>query len=248
MAPRMLSGPDLGAGYLYQLSFEGDPVGPVFIFHAQDGGADASGPPIGPLGFLGYAHPAAACMFGGPRCWERRFALPESALVRARAAYQRTRFCMAAMLGHEFEATPVPFPEGLQEFLERVDGPMRSAGRPFQVVGRGASWLRGTGPAPGALHIVTDEAGAGVLAEALEPLLLEPLADRGPEEGLGGRAFLGTFKAGLRVDFGVRAPGAGATAMAIEEIPWAGFQVPVPRDGTKGAPSPGPGPRRNVAT
>jgi len=225
----MVSGPDLGAGYLYQLSFDGDPPGPTFVFHAQDGGVDASGPPIGPLGFLGYRHPASACMFGGPRCWERSFALPESELVRARAAYQRTRFCMAALLGHEYEGTPVPFVEGLEEFLRRCDAPMRSAGVGYRIVGRGAAWLRRPEELPTILTVETRPGGAALLGKELEPLLLEPVADRGPEEGVGGRAFLGTFRSGLRVDFGEPPPGAGRGDWSVEELPWAGFAVPVPK-------------------
>ncbi|MCI4367618.1 MAG: hypothetical protein L3K08_07695, partial [Thermoplasmata archaeon] len=74
-ARRLISGPDLGAGFLFQLSSDFDSSGASFAFHAQDGGADAAGPPIGPPDFLDYTKPERACMFGGPRCWERRFYL-----------------------------------------------------------------------------------------------------------------------------------------------------------------------------
>ena len=227
----MLSGPDLGGGFLYQLSYDPDPPNAGFAFHAQDGGVDAGGPPIGPPTFLGYRHPGTACMFGGPRCWERRFPLPETDLVRVRAAYQRTRFCMAALLAHEYEAVPVPFPEGLQELLERIDAPMRSAGLAYRIVGRAASWLRNGGPSPASLVVETEPGGAVPMGAALEPLLLEPVADRGPEEGFGGRAFLGTVRRGLRVEFGERPPGAGEGAFDIDRIGWAGFEVPVARRG-----------------
>ncbi|HTT25423.1 MAG TPA: hypothetical protein VMH90_00475, partial [Thermoplasmata archaeon] len=54
---RLVSGPDLGAGFLFQLSFDRDEGGSSFAFHAQDGGADAAGPPLGPPDFLDYRHP-----------------------------------------------------------------------------------------------------------------------------------------------------------------------------------------------
>ncbi len=226
---RLVSGPDLGAGFLFQLSFDRDDRGSSFAFHAQDGGADASGPPLGPPEFLDYRHPDSACMFGGPRCWERRFYLEESALVRARAAYNRTRFCMAAMIGHQYEGVPVPFVEGFQEFLTACDAGLRSASIPYRVTGPAAAWLRGGGELPSTLRVEVGPGGAERIGLALEPLLIEPVARRDPEEGTGGRAFLGTFRAGLRVDFGEPPPGAGTPNWRTEEIPFAGFGVPVNR-------------------
>lgn len=224
----MLSGPDLGAGYLYQLSYDEEEEGPrSFAFHAQRGGADAGGPPVGPLDFLGYRFPRAPCMFGGPRCWERRFFLGESALPKVRAAYQRTRFAMAALLAHEYEGLPVPFEAGLEEFLGLVDRPLRGARIPYRVVGRAAAWLRGVGELPGSLTVELGVGGAELVGSALEPFLLEPVSPRSPEEGTGGRAFLGTFKAGLRVEFGERPPGAGAPPVVQTEVPFAAFGVPI---------------------
>jgi hypothetical protein len=224
----MLSGPDMGAGFLYQLSVDEENPGiAAFRFHAQDGGADAAGPPVGPPDFLGYEHPETACMFGGPRCWERTFFVSPEALPKVRAAYQRTRFAMAAMLGHQYEALPVPWTEGLQEFLVRCDGPLRKARLPYRLMGRAAEWLAIGAPPPNALRVEVGEGGAGVVGDALEPFLIEPVANRGPEEGLGGRAFLGTFKAGLRIDFGEPPAGAGEAHWAVREIAWAGFGVPI---------------------
>jgi hypothetical protein len=244
----MLSGPDMGAGYLYQLSYDEEDDGVrSFAFHAQKGGVDAGGPPVGSIDFLGYAHPDRACMFGGPRCWERRFFLGEAALPRVRAAYQRTRFAMAAMLGHQYEALPVPFAAGLEEFLTRSDPPLRSAGIRYRVVGRGASWLRSGGEPPGSLTVELGAGGAELVGSALEPFLIEPVAARDPEEGTGGRAFLGTFKAGLRVEFGERPPGAGAAPPAQLEIPFAAFGVPVASTAPAGAPDNPEAAHRTVA-
>jgi hypothetical protein len=82
----MLSGPDTGGGFLFQLTVErgGEEAG--FTFHAQEGREDAGGPPKGSPEPLGYAHPASACMYGGPRCWHRRFLLPLTELSRVRLA------------------------------------------------------------------------------------------------------------------------------------------------------------------
>jgi hypothetical protein len=232
----MVSGPDLGGGFLYQLSYEGEEEGgPSFTIHAQDGGEDASGPPLGPPDFLGYRWPDSACMFGGPRCWERRFFLRETELARVRNAYGRTRFSMAAMLAHQYDGRPVPFREGLEEFLTRSDGPLTQAGLGYRVLGRAAAWIRDGGDAPRSLSVELEAGGAELVARQLEPFLIEPVGSRGPEEGLGGRAFLGTFQAGLRVDFGERPPGAGPATSPILRRPFAGFLVPVP---DTGAPSP----------
>ncbi|MCI4367938.1 MAG: hypothetical protein L3K08_09305, partial [Thermoplasmata archaeon] len=80
---------------------------------------------------------------------------------------------------------------------------------------------------PPTLRIEVGAGGAGRIGRTLEPFLIEPVARRSPEEGTGGRAFLGTFKAGLRIEFGERPPGAGTGDWRSEEIPFAGFGVPV---------------------
>lgn len=224
----MVSGPDLGAGFLWQLSEDVDPPEePGFTYHLQDGGADAGGPPIGPPEFLGYAHPSIACMFGGPRCWERRFRAPTSALARVRAAYQRTRFAAAALWAQQYEGRAVPFQEGLERFLAACDPSLRAAGLRYRVLGRSATWLVEGGVEPAQLRVELAAGGSELVAERLEAELIEPLAGRGPEEGFGGRAYLGTFQAGLRVDFGERPPGAGAVPEAIREVAWRGFSVPI---------------------
>ena len=98
----MLSGPDLGAGFLHQLSVEGDTDPRTFTYHAQDGGADAAGPPKGSLDVLDFVHPPSACMYGGPRCWHRRFRLPFADLPKVRLAYNRNRFVLQAMIDQAY--------------------------------------------------------------------------------------------------------------------------------------------------
>ncbi len=228
----MVSGPDLGAGFLWQLSVdEGGPEEPGFTYHLQDGGEDAAGPPIGPPDFLGYRHPEAACMFGGPRCWERRFLAEPAALVRVRTAYQRTRLAFAALLGHQYEDRPVPFAEEFERLLGLCDAPLRAAGLPYRIDARTAAWIAGDGPSPARLRLEVGPGGTDRLGELLERELIEPIASRGPEEGFGGRAFLGTVKAGLLVDFGERPPGAGTGPGAVREVAWRGFGVPIAASG-----------------
>jgi hypothetical protein len=225
----MVSGPDLGAGFLFQLSYDRDEDGApsAFTFHAQNGGADANGPPLGDPEFLEYHHPPSSCMFGGPRCWERRFFLEEAALPSVRNAYGRTRFAMAALLAQQYEGRAVPFAAGFEEFLRLAEPSLRGEAVRFRVIGRSASWLRGGGATPDRLTVELAEGGAEVVGRQLEPFLVEPVAARSADEGIGGRAFLGTFQDGLRVDFGERPPGAGRATDRITELPFAGFLVPV---------------------
>lgn len=224
----MVSGPDLGAGFLWQLSAEeGGPEEPGFTYHLQEGGEDASGPPIGPPDFLGYRHPRAACMFGGPRCWERRFLTEPADLSRIRTAYQRTRLAFAALLAHEYEAREVPFGEELERLLSVCDVPLRAAGIPYRVDGRTATWLSAGGTPPRSVRLEVGSGGSERIGTLLERELIEPVASRGPEEGFGGRAFLGTVRAGLLVDFGERPPGAGPAPATGHELTWRGFGVPV---------------------
>ena len=229
-----MSGPDLGAGFLFQLSFDDEEGSVAFTYHAQDGGVDAGGPAAGPPDFLGYTHPGTPCMFGGPRCWERRFFLGEKELVPVRAAYQRTRFAMGALLAHQYEGTPVPWEAGFEEFLRVGDPALRAAKIPYRVIGGGASWLRAQRDPPSHLSVELSPGGADVLGGALDRYLIEPVGPRGPEEGYGGRAFLGTFKTGLRVDFHEPPAGAGRIDWRVVEIPWAGFGVPVAVSSGKG--------------
>jgi hypothetical protein len=198
----MLSGPDMGGGFLFQLTRERAPA-PGFTFHAQEGGSDAGGPPRASPEPLGYTHPANACQYGGPGCWHRSFALPESASARVRVAYGRTRFAMEAMIDQIAGLRPVPAAEGLVEFLDRAAAPLEAEKIPWFLGGSGGAFAQGAALEPHDLDVGTTEAGAARLAELLEDQLIEPLA---PEVGPGGsrwtgRAFLGTFRAGVRVEW-----------------------------------------------
>src|SRR5579863_3734953 len=113
MTVEMLSGPDMGGGFLYQLTSNAEQEPARFVVHVQDGGPDAGGPPRGSPEPFGYFHPAKYCDFGGPRCWHREFDLPSTEVGRVRAAYNRTRFVMEAMLAQVYGGETVPVEDGL---------------------------------------------------------------------------------------------------------------------------------------
>jgi hypothetical protein len=201
----MLCGPDLGGGYLHQLSREDGPPS-SFTHHAQEGGQDAAGPPVGALDRLGFVHPAAACMFGGPRCWHRRYRLPFSANAKVRFAYQRHRLVLDVMLRQAHDLAPVPIPEALEELVRRIAGPLASEGIVWYVGGSTAVWLAGGGGSPHDIDVGVGAAGVERLGEILADYLIEPVAPTDGAGGrpvIGGRAFVGTPKSGARVEWAV---------------------------------------------
>jgi hypothetical protein len=201
----MLPGPDLGGGYLHQLSFDrGDAT--TFTFHAQEGGQDAGGPPPGPLGPLGFVQPDHPCQFGGPRCWHRRFLLPLDAAPGVRRCYNRTRFVFETMLAQQYRGAPVDLEAGLRELVGRVGPALDAEGIEWYVGGSSAARLLGARVTPHDLDVGTTRAGVDRLGALLEPLLIEPVAPTETPGGRivrGGRAFVGTFVAGVRVEWAV---------------------------------------------
>lgn len=202
----LLSGPDLGGGFLHQLSVEGQGEATSFTHHAQDGGADAGGPPMGPLDPLGFAHPPAACMFGGPRCWHRQFRLPLAQSLQVRGAYTRCRFTLEAMLSQVHAASPVEIPGALRELRERLATPLDREAIEWYVAGATAGSLQGGGFSPRDIALGTTRAGVRRIGELLAPYLIEPVAPTewvGPGPVLAARAFVGTLVAGARVEWSV---------------------------------------------
>ncbi len=203
----MLSGPDLGGGFLHQLSIDRLGEATTFTHHAQDGGDDAGGPPIGSLEPLGFVHPAAPCMFGGPRCWHRRYLLPFAGTGRVRAAYARHRFVLETMLRQLYAGAPVPFESGFRELVGRIAGPLRSEGIPWYIGGSAGVTLAGGGGTPNDIDLGTSRAGVDRLGTLLAEYLVEPVAptDWPPGERLvvGARAFVGSPRDGLRVEWSV---------------------------------------------
>lgn len=236
MTIEMLSGPDMGGGFLYQLTRETEREPTRFVFHAQDGGADAGGPPPGSPEPFGYFHPRQYCDFGGPRCWHREFELPSAEAARARAAYNRTRFVMQAMLAQRYGHEEVPVREGLVELLDRVGGHPAREEPSWWVGGSTPLWLRGWGPPPNDLDLGVTEVGATNLGTSLEEYLIEPLGPAVDDEGhrrFGARAFLGTHRRGVRIEWAVadtRSPPEFAERIAghVRFVSWEGRSVPVP--------------------
>ncbi|HYA54569.1 MAG TPA: hypothetical protein VEG42_03090 [Thermoplasmata archaeon] len=202
----LLSGPDLGGGYLHQLSVDLHDATTTFTHHAQEGGQDAGGPPVGELGVLGFVHPPAPCMFGGPRCWHRRFLLPRSAASLVRSTYQRHRFVLDLMLRQAHGGAPVAFEAALRELVSRLTEPLRAEGIEWYIAGSGSVWLAGGGGAPHDLDVGTSRAGVERIGELLREYLIEPVAPTDGSNGrlvVGGRAFVGSPKAGSRVEWAV---------------------------------------------
>lgn len=206
MTSELLSGPDLGGGYLHQLSLDRDGERTSVTYHAQDGGADANGPPKGPLDAFGFVHPPVPCMFGGPRCWHRRFLLPFVAIPRARQAYNRNRFVLETMLDQEYDHAAVPVDAALDELIARVADLLARDRIEWYVGGSTAARLLGARVAPRDIDLGTTRAGVDRLGNLLGEFLIEPVAPTDwPSSGIvhAGRAFVGTLRDGVRVEWAV---------------------------------------------
>jgi hypothetical protein len=203
LASQLLSGPDLGGGFLFQLTKERPPMRAGFTFHLQDAGSDASEHPAGSPGLLGYAHPEVPCMYGGRECWHLELSLPESERNGVRVAYNRTRFVIGPMLAQAAGTRPSPIDPAMRELVERLAPIFAAANLPWQIGGSGAAYLRGAPIAVKDLDLGIPEEGLPPLTAALEEYLVEPNHPV-PESGGSrsrGAAFLGTLKAGVRVEW-----------------------------------------------
>lgn len=206
MTSELVSGPDLGAGFLHQLSRDTDGPAVTFTYHAQIGGPDANGPPLGPLDPFGSVHPPTPCMFGGPRCWHRRFRLPFEATPRVRQAYQRYRFVLQAMVDQQYAGAAAPAEAAVREVVSRLAAPLADAGVEWYFGGSTAAWLLGSGVPPHDLDLGTTRPGVDRVADRLAEYLIEPLgATDWPSAGIvhGARAFVGTLTSGMRAEWSV---------------------------------------------
>jgi len=206
MTSELLSGPDLGAGFLHQLSLDRDGERLSVTYHAQDGGADANGPPRGPLDVFGFVHPAIPCMFGGPRCWHRRFLVTFTAIPRVRQAYNRNRFVLEAMLAQEYDHAPVPVDAALDELLPRIADLLDRDRIEWYIGGSTAARLLGARIAPHDIDLGTTRAGVDRIGALLGEFLIEPVAPTDwPSAGIvhAARAFVGTLKDGVRLEWAV---------------------------------------------
>jgi hypothetical protein len=209
----MVSGPDLGGGFLHQLSIDRVGESTTFTHHAQEGGQDAGGPGRGPLDVLGFVHPPSPCMFGGPRCWHRRLLLPFSELPKVRFAYQRFRFVLASMLAQAYDDTPMPVGAVVDELTRRLAPKLEEEKIPWFVGGSTAGALLGAPLRPHDIDVGTSRAGVDRIGQLLGEYLIEPVAptDWGADRLVrGGRAFVGAPQEGGRVEWSVPLDAIGA--------------------------------------
>lgn len=246
MPRELVSGPDLGGGYLHQLSFDQEEGRATFTFHAQEGGLDAGGPPLGSLLPLGFRATDRPCQFGGPRCLHRSFGLASSESARVRAAYNRSRFVLAAELDQLYRGAEVPVAAALSEVVRRAARPLRDRGIDWQVRGEAARWLAGARAVPREVELATTREGVIALGELLTDYLTEPVSLT--EWTLGrpawaARAFVGTLRAGARVGWieredrdaegTPRSAGFGAAReRGMQTVPWEGESLDVRSDMT----------------
>ncbi|MCI4330866.1 MAG: hypothetical protein L3K19_03335 [Thermoplasmata archaeon] len=217
--PEMVSGPDLGGGFLHQLTRErsGDLV--QFVFHAQEGGQDAGGPPKGSPEPLGWSRPGSSCQFGGPRCWHREFELPIDQESQVRAAYNRTRFVFEAQMAQLYGGMEPPVHETLKEVVARIGPALEQLSTPWHVGGSAAALLQGVPIRCQDLDLGTTMAGVRAIGDALSEYLIEPVSPTTWVPGhrvLGGRAFVGTLARGMRVEWATQLEAAPAGPYDLE--------------------------------
>jgi hypothetical protein len=213
MTSEMLSGPDLGAGFLHQLTTDREGDRTTYTYHAQDGGQDANGPPKGPLDVFGFVHPPSPCPFGGPRCWHRRFLLPFSETPRVRQCYNRNRFVLQAMVDQVFADAPVAIDAALAEVVARLGGDAELAPEDWYVGGSTAARILGAAVRPRDIDLGVARPAADRVGQLLAEYLIEPTATTDwPARGIvrGARAFVGTFAEGARVEWAVELDTAGS--------------------------------------
>ncbi len=217
----LVSGPDVGGGFLFQLTVESrGPVG-RFTVHVQEGGIDGGDPPVSSPAAAGFHRAEGMCPLGGRTCWHLEYEAPLSEAMRVRFAYNRLRFVIRPMLEQRTGGRPVPFAAGLTETLRRVKGPLASQGIPWIIGGSAAPTLLGAPLAPLDLDLGTTQEGVVAIAEALSEYLIEPAARSrwatGPPRWAA-RAFVGTLQEGLRVEWAEALP--AAPSPSVPDLEW----------------------------
>jgi hypothetical protein len=201
----MLSGPDLGAGFLFQLTVDRAPGRLGLTYHAQEGGIDANGPPKGSPVPLGFARAPGLCPLGGRFCYHRHFVIDGADPTAGRMAYNRLRFVMAAMMDQEYAGASVPLDAALVELHDRLSAGAGPLGDAWFVAGLTAAYLRGAAVRPHEIELGLTLERSREAAERLREYLIEPWGStewpkRGPVRGA--RAFVGTLAEGVRVAWG----------------------------------------------
>ncbi|MCI4323766.1 MAG: hypothetical protein L3K03_07095 [Thermoplasmata archaeon] len=213
----LVSGPDVGGGYLLQLTWSRPPASSAFTFHLQPGGTDAAGEAAATPDRLGFRHPSVSCPIGGPRCWERSFRCGAERRSMVRLAYNRFRFALAPLLEQVAGIAVPPVESALEQLLPVASQVLEARGIPWEIGGSAGAWIRGVPLVPGDIDLGTTAEGATVLAEELQDYLIAPLAvtdHLGNSDRLGAEAFLGTLKDGARVEW------SGASSDSLETEPF----------------------------
>ena len=240
VSPEMVSGPDLGGGYLHQLTAEASGPGTRFIHHVQAGGTDAGGPPVGDPVPFGFALAGSMCPFGGRQCWHREYLIDGSEVDRVRTAYNRWRLVGSAMLEQRYRHGHRPVAAAVGELVDMVGPDLGRRGHPWYVGGSAGLWVRGIDLEPMDIDIGTDRSGAQQIAERLGPFLIEPFARTRWSEGgerWAARAFLGTVREGMLVEWSTSLGGAsprgsgrewviGDAELVVESVEWGKRRVP----------------------
>jgi Aminoglycoside-2''-adenylyltransferase len=236
----LVSGPDLGGGFLFQLTAAPDGAETVYTVHAQEGGIDGGEAPAGSPAGLGFAEAVPPCPLGGRHCWHREFVVTDPDPLRIRFAYNRMRFVIGPMLRQRQPGSHVPFAAGLRETLARIAAPLNEAGVPWWVGGSAGLALLGAPVEPRDLDLATTRTGVHLMADALADALIEPEARTrwaGGPSRWAARAFVGTLRDGLRVEWAepVAAPDPPGPAIewsaarfeGLETVRVEGHSVPV---------------------
>jgi hypothetical protein len=211
----MLSGPDLGGGFLFQLTVEPLDTRARLIYHAQEGGIDASGPPKGSPVPFGFFRTTASCEIGGRDCYHRVFVLSAEEVPKARMAYNRLRFVTAPMLEQQYGGADVPIRAAAEEVAKRLAPAFADRPDRWFFAGSAAAWLQDAPGSPRTIELGTDADGLAQIANALSDYLVEPLAETtwrelGPVRGA--RAYVGTLRSGVRVEWARLPAGVGPRA------------------------------------
>ena len=200
----LVSGPDVGGGFLFQLTRERAEPLATYTVHAQEGGLDGGNPPAGTPADVGFARASGMCPIGGRRCFHRTFAVPILENARVRFAYNRLRFVIGPMLEQRAGRRPVRYAEGLDTALPRIADALGASQAPWMVGGSAGAELQGAAIGPRDLDLVTTADGVRTVGAALEEFLIEAPAQTRWADGverLAARAFVGTLTDGLLVEW-----------------------------------------------
>lgn len=200
----LVSGPDVGGGFLFQLTRERTEPLTTYTVHAQEGGLDGGERPAGTPADVGFERAPGMCTIGGRRCYHRAYGVPLLEHTRVRFAYNRMRFVIGPMLEQRIGRRPVRYAEGLETVLPRIAHALGPAGIPWMVGGSAGAELQGAAILPRDVDMVTTADGVRAVAGVLEEFLIEPPAQTHWADGAeraAARAFVGTLTDGVRVEW-----------------------------------------------